>query len=449
VHGLLTQRLAERLATLAGEPLPAEVRVHAELMLLNVLATAIGGSREESVEIMVRHATAYGGTPAIAVPGRTERMDVLHAAEVTGLAAHVDDFDDTHLATVVHPGPPALAALLPVAQDLAVTGGRALTAFALACEVELRVGIAMSPWHYDAGWHITSTCGVFAGAVAGAVMAELEPARIADSLGIAASQTLGLRAAHATMAKAWAPGKAAANGLLAARLAERGFSAADDALAGTRGFFEVLSPQAQPERVVEGLGTSWDLLDTAFKPYPGGVVTHPFVDAAAALREQIPDGAEPVSIVARCHPLVVELTGTVQPESGFAARLSTPHAIAATLVSGGLGLDQFKPDVVCAARVAALRALVRLDVDSSLRADEAILEIELADGSRLSEHVAHGRGSLARPLTQAELTAKANGLIEPVLPGQTPAIAAAISQLADADGVSGLVATMVPEGVRA
>jgi 2-methylcitrate dehydratase PrpD len=449
MHRLLTPRVADAIAQLAGEPLPPEVRAHAELMLLNVLATAIAASGEEPVDIMVRYATAYGGDPRVAVPGRAERFDVLNAAAVTGLAAHVDDFDDTHLATVIHPGPPALASVLPAAQDLGVPGELALTSFALACEIELRAGIAMSPWHYDSGWHITATCGVLGGAVAGAVMAQLAPSQIAAALGIAASQTLGLRAAHATMAKAWAPGKAAANGLLAARLAERGFSAADDALAGTRGFFEVLSPQAEPERMLDRLGERWDLLDTAFKPYPGGVVTHPFVDAAVALRAQVPAGAEPVAIVARCHPLVVELTSTVHPTSGMAARLSAPHAIAAALASGGLGLDEYRPQALDDPRIADLRARVKLEVTDSVSADEAILEFEFADGSRVSEHVEHARGSLEQPLTEEQLIEKASGLIEPVLPGQTQRVVAAVRDLRDAEDISALVGATVPETVRA
>jgi 2-methylcitrate dehydratase PrpD len=449
MHGLLTPRVADAIAQLAGEALPPEVRAHAEMMMLNVLATSIAASGEEPVEIMARFATAYGGDARVAVPGRADRFDVLNAAAVTGLAAHLDDFDDTHLATVIHPGPPALAAVLPAAQDLGVAGELALTAFALACEIELRAGIAMSPWHYDAGWHITATCGVLGGAVAGAVLAQLSPSQIAAALGIAASQTLGLRAAHATMAKAWAPGKAAANGLLSSRLAERGFSAADDALAGTRGFFEVLSPQADPEGMHDGLGARWHLLDTTFKPYPGGVVTHPFVDAAVALREQLAPGAEPVAIIARCHPLVVELTSTVHPASGMAARLSTPHAIAAALVTGGLGLREYRRRTLNNPRIAEQRARVKLEVTDSVRADEAILELEFADGSRLREHVEHARGSLEQPLTEEQLIAKATGLIDPVLPGQTQQIVAAVRGLQDAEDASTLVGAMVPETVRA
>jgi 2-methylcitrate dehydratase PrpD len=231
-------------------------------------------------------------------------------------------------------------------------------------------------------------------------------------------------------------------------LAQRGFSAADDALAGARGFFEVLSPQAVPERMLDGLGSRWALLDTTFKPYPGGVVTHPFVDAAVALRAQLPAGAQPVSIIARCHPLVTELTGTVQPASGLAARLSTPHAIAAALVTGSLGLAEYKREVLDDPRIADLRARVTLEVTSSVRPDEAILEIELADGSRLCEHVEHARGSLERPLTDEQVIAKATGLIEPVLPSQTQRVVAAVRDLRDADDISALVATTIPEAVR-
>jgi 2-methylcitrate dehydratase PrpD len=155
-----TARLCAAVCENAVAPLPPRVRRAAERSLLNVLGTAIGASRESAVETVLAKAAAHSGRPVAPVPGRPERVDLTHAALVTGIAAHLDDFDDTHLATVIHPGAATLGASLGLAHQRHASGRELLTAFALGCEVQLRVGVAMSPSHYDAGWHITGTCGV-------------------------------------------------------------------------------------------------------------------------------------------------------------------------------------------------------------------------------------------------------------------------------------------------
>lgn len=419
-------RFAQAMFDLARGELPEEVAAHGHRTMLNALAVAVGASHHAAVEIVVGLGLEHGGRPTVKLPGRVEELDGYHAALAIGLAAHVDDYDDTHLQTVIHPGAAALAVSLAVGQWRGASGARVMSAFILACEAQLRVGLALTPRHFQAGWHVTGTSGVIGAAVGAGLLCGLNGEQLADAIGIAASQTVGLRVAHGTMIKAAHPGKAAANGLLAALLAERGFSGPAGGLQAPRGYFEVLTDHACPRALLDGLGERWELSRNTFKPYPSGVVTHPIIDAGLALASQLKPRAEIEAVEVRCHPLVLELTAQPQPSSGLMARFSAPHAVAVALLDGVVGLEQFSDARATDQGVARLRGLVKLIVDERVASDEAIVTVRLADGRELERHVCHARGSLAHPLDDAELDAKVRALVEPVLPGRTDRIVDAL-----------------------
>lgn len=443
----VTRELAAGLVELAGQPLPEGIRDTARRSLLNVLGTAIGASRQAPVEILVAHGQAHGAKATTFVPGRSERLDPLSAALVFGFAAHLDDFDDTHLATVIHPGAATLAATLSAASLRTVDGATALRAFALGCEAQLRVGVAMSPEHYEDGWHITGTCAPIGAAVAAGLVLGLPAAAMARAVGLAASQALGVREGFGTMMKPFHPGKGAVNGLTAAMLVDRGFTAPTDALEHPRGFFAVLSPRGhRPAEVTEALGGRWELADNTFKPYPCGIVTHPAIDAAVALAPKIASPDAVAEVVAQVHPLVPDLTGNMDPHDGLEARFSTAHGIAAGLADGRVGLAQYADGRVTADDVRTLRRKVRYVVDPSKPRESVTLTVHLTDGNQVTEHVAAARGSLARPLTDEELVAKVRDLVEPVLAGRTGAIVDAVASLEDAGDLAALAAACAPGG---
>ena len=440
----ITWNFCAALTGLADVPLAPPVRRAARRTLFNVVATAVGASRDPAVDIAVGHAHAHGGPPAAPVPGRHERLDVTGAALATGIAAHLDDYDDTHLATVIHPGPATLATVLPLGVADDAPGETVLRAFALGCEAQLRLGNAISPGHYDAGWHITGTCGVVGAAVAASVLRGLDASGMCAAVGIAATQTLGHREAFGSMTKAFHPGRAAANGMVAAMLAGRGFPAPAEIFERSGGFFAALTPEARPDELTDGLGERWELEKNAFKPYPCGIVSHPLIDAAVAVAPRVGDARRVREIVAHCHPLVPELMGSVQPADGLQARFSAAHTIAAALADGELTLRQFRDARVTRDDVHRLRAAIRFAPDREIRRDEATLDIRLDDGTDLREHVDHARGSLSRPLTDEELTTKARTLIEDVLPGHTDAIATATT-LDGPSALTTLTTAMTPE----
>jgi 2-methylcitrate dehydratase PrpD len=441
--------LAEALVELSRCSLRPDVEEMARRSLLNVLGTSIAASAHPFVNATVRVAQRHGGTAVVAPPGRRERLDPLWTALVTGLSAHLDDFDDTHLETVIHPGAATLGAALGQGVAREVDGDTFLAAFALGCEAQLRIGLAMSPWHYDEGWHITGTCGVLGAAVAAGICAALEPGDLRMALGIAASETLGIREAFGTALKPFHPGKAASNGSLAVLLAEQGFTGSTRVLEAPRGYFRALSRHHEPERVVEGLGERWELLRNTFKAYPCGIVSHPAIDAAVNLAGRIHDTGAIAAVEIGCHPLVPDLTGNLGPADGLEARFSTIHGVAAGLLDGRVGLAQYDDGRVRAEDTRRLRAVTRLVVREGMARDAAVVTVELADGRSVVEEVEHARGSLANPLSRDELVTKVESLVEPVLPGGTEPLVEAVEGLPGAPRLDDLVAaTTLAEGAE-
>jgi 2-methylcitrate dehydratase PrpD len=441
-----TESFVAGLLESAKHPLPPSVTEATERTVLNVLATAVGAAHHPSVDIVLDVGTASRGSGNVPVPAREGRHHPLTAALAIGLAAHVDDFDDTHLATVVHPGAAMLGALWPLAleRDLST---RFLPAFAVGVEAQLRLALAVSPWHYDDGWHITGTVGPVGAAVGAAVLLGLSLEQTLDAVGIAASSSLGIREAFGTMMKPFHPGKAAENGLLAALLAEQGVTGRRTVIEAPRGFASTLSPHGSDlSALTVDLGTVWEIERNTFKPYPCGIVSHPAIDAAVEASPQVGSSKDIASVRVRVHPLVPELTGNAQPRDGLQARFSTVHGVAAGLVDGRVGLAQYTDERVVDAEIARVRSTVVLLPDPACARDEATLDVTLGNGSTIRTHVDHARGSLARPLTTEELAAKVHDLIEPVLPGAAATVIDAVSRLRDPDGFAGIVAATMPRG---
>lgn len=424
--------------------LPTEVRAEAVRSLLNVVGTSVGAARYDTIDIMVATARKHGGPGTAPVPGRNDRLAAIDSALVTGAAAHIDDFDDTHLATVVHAAASVFAAALPVISSQDVPGVRLINALALGIEAQLRVALAMTPWHYDAGWHITGTVGALGAAVTVGVLYGLDVDELTNAVAVASSMSLGHRQGFGTMVKPFHPGKAAANGLLAAALARRGFTGSPTALEGPRGYFAVLSPEVDLTRLTDGVGERWELLDNTYKPYPCGIVSHPAIEAAERLHSRI-GTVPPRAVRVHCHPLVAELTGDPTPDSGLAARFSTIHGVAAGLVDGAVGLRQYDDARVRARDLTVMRAITTLAADDRIARDAATVEVEFADGTVTAETVEHARGSLARRMTDAELDTKVSSLVEQTLPGHAAPIIDITRSVGDSDSCARLISAITPE----
>lgn len=413
----VTRILARYVVESRFESIPAATRHHATRTFVNWLGCAIGGSHHEGMDIALAALAPMAGAAQASVLGRSERLDILHAALLNGISSHMFDFDDTHLKTVIHPAGPVCSAILALAEHRPVSGEDFVHALVLGVEVECRIGNAVYPNHYDTGWHITGTAGVMGAAAACGKLLGLNEQQMVWALGIAATQSSGLREMFGTMCKPFHPGNAAKNGLMSALLAEKNFTSSNRGIEAPRGFAHVLSTKFDPAEIIDGLGKTFEIDLNTYKPFACGIVIHPIIDACVQLRnEHGLTGDEIESVLAKVHPLVLELTGKKTPQTGLEGKFSVYHSAAAGFIYGAAGEREYSDAVVRDAKVVALRDKVTAVVDATMHEDQTLVEVKLKDGRTLSKYVEAAIGSLKRPQTDADLEAKFRGLAQDVLP---------------------------------
>lgn len=411
----VTTALAQFVNTTDFDALPPNVVAEGKRSLLNWLGVAIGAVQHDSVDILLRLAAETGGKSVATVFGRQERTDALNAALVNGMSSHVFDFDDTHLRTVIHPSAPIAPAVLALAEWKGGSPKDILAAFILGIEACLRIGNSVCPEHYNVGWHITGTAGVFGSAIAASKLLGSDEIAIRYAVGLAATQASGLREMFGTMTKPYHPGKAAMDGLRAALLTSWGFTSSEQGIEAPRGFANVASTKFDPAEITNGLGSEWEVLKNTYKPYPCGVVIHPVIDAALGLHEQGVTADNVESIVADVHPLVQELTGKRTPRTGLEGKFSVFHCVGAAIVDGKVGEAQFSDQKVQEPAIVGVRDRTDINVTSSMREDECRIRATLKDGRTVEHYIEFASGSLENPLTDAQLDTKFTDLVAPIL----------------------------------
>jgi len=412
----VTRKLARYVVQSRYADIPQAVRKEAVRSFLNWMGCAVGGSRHETVECALAALKPFSGPAEATVLGRSDRLDIMHAALMNGITSHTFDFDDTHLKTVIHPSGPVASAILALAERTPVSGEDFLHAFILGVEVECRIGNSVYPNHYDVGWHITGTAGVFGAAAAAGRLLGLTEQQMVWALGIAATQSSGLREMFGTMSKPFHPGNAARNGLLAALLAQRDFTSSNQGIEAKRGFANVLSTLFKPEEITEGLGERFEVALNTYKPFACGIVIHPAIDGCIQLRNEHQLKAGDIeSIALKTHPLVLELTGKKTPQAGLEGKFSVYHSAAVAIIHGAGGEEQYSDAVVRDPAVIALRDRVTAEAEKGMHEDQVRITIRLKDGRTLEKFVEHAIGSLARPMSDADLEAKFRSLSAGIL----------------------------------
>jgi 2-methylcitrate dehydratase PrpD len=266
------------------------------------------------------------------------------------------------------------------------------------------------------GWHITATAGVFGAAAAAGRLLGLSEQQMVWALGIAATQSSGLREMFGTMVKPMHPGNSARNGLLAALLASKDFTSSEQGIEGRRGFANVLSTARDYDEITRGLGTTWEAALNTYKPFACGIVEHPAIDGCIQLRnEHTLKAGDIEGIALKVHPLVLELTGRRTPQTGLEGKFSVYHSCAVAIIHGAAGEAQYSDEAVRDPRVVALRDRVTATAEKGVHEDQVHVAIRLKSGTVLEKHVEHAVGSLDRPMSDADLEAKFRGLADGVL----------------------------------
>jgi 2-methylcitrate dehydratase PrpD len=412
-----TRILATYLVDSDYDRLPADIVAEARRAVVNYVGCALGGCREPAVDTAIETFAPFFGPPTAGIVGRPERMDPLHAALMNGISSHVHDYDDTTPGNYSHPTSPVASALFAYASANRVSGRDFMHAFILGFEAESRVANAVYPAHYDVGWHMTGTAGVFGAATAIGRLLGLNVQQMVWAIGLAATQAAGLREMFGSMGKAFHPGRSAQNGYGAALLAAKGFTAGERGIEGPRGFAAVTASQYDLTKITRGLGVDFDLRVNTYKPFPCGIVNHPTIDGCIQLHEahRLATGSVK-SVRLRVAPLVLDLCNQQNISRGLQGKFSVYHGAAVGLVRGKAGLGEYSDATVNDPEVRRVRERTTATGDDSLTEDQARIEVDLADGRTISTFVAESLGNLKRPMSNDQLDAKFRDQAQDVLP---------------------------------
>lgn len=412
----VTRTLARYVVNSRLNDIPDAVQKEATRSIVNWLGCAVGGCRHETIDRARQALDPFSGKREATLLGRGERLDIFLAALLNGMSSHVFDFDDTHLKTIIHPAGPVASALFALSEHMPISGADLLHAFILGVEVECRIGNAVYPEHYDVGWHITGTAGVFgAAATVGKILA-LDEQQMVWALGIAGTQSSGFREMFGTMCKPFHPGRAAQNGMLAAFLAQKNFTSSNQVLEAKRGFANVMATARNYDEITENLGKRFEIALNTYKPFACGIVIHPSIDGGIQLKKVLgltDDEVEKVEL--KVAPLVLELTGKKTPQTGLEGKFSVYHSVAVAIIHGAAGESEYSDACVRDPKVVALRDKVEATIDKSMRDDEAYVKVTLKDGRVAEKHVPHAIGSLERPMSDSDIEAKFVGLTTEIL----------------------------------
>ena len=434
----LTRALAGQAAALTYADLPDEVRALARQCVLDTLGVTLAGASEPLAVMLLAEMEEQGGNGTATVIGHAAHLPALSAALVNGAASHALDFDDVNLAMPGHPSVAILPALLALAEERGARGADVLTAFVAGYELECRIGRAIAPGHYDGlGFHATATIGAFGAAAACARLLGLDAAATATALGIAGTQAAGLKSMFGTMCKPLHAGKASYNGLLAAKLARRGFTSRDDALECAQGFAATHSPDFNPEKALATPRRGWHILDNLFKYHAACYLTHGPIEAARTLREKHAlTLAQIAGVRLRVDGAADRVCNIAEPRTGleakFSLRLTTAMAFAG-VETGALG--SYSEANAADPALVSLRDKVTLDFQSGWPHTLAEIELERTDGARLSSRHDAGIPSDDVPAQEARLEQKFAALVEPRLGTRTAEIVGLIRRLDALDDI--------------
>lgn len=404
-----TRILAEFAREARWDDLPDAVRGEAVRALVNYIGCALGGSGHDAVERTLRTVLPFAGGEPVTVIGRAQRLGALDAALVNCQASAAHAYDDTHLATVLHPAGPVAAPLLAEAERRTVSGRDFLTALAVGVEVSCRVAKALvaPPAEAQVGWYTTCVVSPVGAAAAVARLLGLGAAESVHALGLGAVQAAGFRQTHGSMCTSLSPGLASRAGYLAALLAGEGTTSSSAAIEGPRGFADVFAPSAHLAHATDGLGRDWEMLANMAKPYPCGIVIHPVLDACLEIaRTPGFDAGAVATVDLGVHPLCLTLTDRPAPPDSQRAQVSVQHWAAAALVRAAAGIPEGSEAAVADPAIQAVRGRVTARPDGSVAPDGAVVCVTMRDGGVHERRIAHGVGSLERRMTDAELDAK-------------------------------------------
>jgi 2-methylcitrate dehydratase PrpD len=418
--------LSSYMSAAGTRALPAEAAEHAKHHLLDTLASMVSGSQLLPGQAALRYLRSHGGKGTATIAGSAMTAACVDAALANGVMAHADETDDSHNASRSHPGCAIVPAALATGEAFGINGGRFLRAVTLGYDVGTRVVMAMGGFElsYESSFSTHSIAGTFGAAAAAGCAAALDPQGMRWLLDYTAQQSSGIIAwrrdtDHIEKAFVFG-GMPARNGVTSALVVQSGWNGLDDIFTGADNFFQAYAPKAQPARLVEKLGEQYEIARTDIKKWTVGSPIQGPLDAIEAIRGKRPFEPDDVQrVIVRLAPSV----GAVVDNRDI-PDICLQHVVAVMLLDKTVAFDAAhdKPRMQEAA-VLRQRAKVELVGDEELAkllpVRVTVVEVELADGTRLWERVSAVRGTPRNPMSRAEVIEKARDLIAPVLGGET------------------------------
>jgi 2-methylcitrate dehydratase PrpD len=411
----VAEKLAASIAAINPTRLPAAMRTKCRDLAVDVVGLCLTARREDYVAATLAACDDDGPCTAI---GHARRLGAAGAALVNGTAAHGEDFDDTFEGGPVHAGAVIVPAVLAACERHRPDGGAALAGIVAGVETMCRLGLVTPKRVHKAGFHPTAVFGAVAAAAGVAAALGLPPAGIVNALGIAGSMASGIieYLAEGAWTKRMHAGWAAQSGLRAALMAQHGFRGPRTVFEGTHGLFHGFAHtrEGDYEALLGDFGSQWQAETLAFKPYPCGTMTHPYIDCARRLKARGINPPEIVELICEVgegtvHRLWEPLADKQRPANGYGAKFSTPYCIAAGFVRGNVGLSDFTDDAVADEAVLAVARKVRYVVDPDNPYPKNFtghVRAVMRNGTAIEERQPHMRGGAHEPLTSADIEDK-------------------------------------------
>jgi len=417
----------------AGD-LPSEAVRIGTRCLLDGLGLYVAGSQEHSVELLIEEAEHVGGRAEAMLLGRGKtKVPASTAARVLGTAGHAHDWDDSQVSLdpthvyglLTHPTIPPLTSAVVMSQRSGNIDGQAfMLAFLAGFEVECKISEWMLPQHYLRGFHSSGTVGTFGAYATAAKLLGLKGGSLRSGFGIAASFAAGIRCNFGTMTKPLHVGRAAENGVTAALLAARGFTADPDALDGAWGFYAVHGGGVSAEKISQDFGKIWTIVEpgVSVKPYPCGVLTHPTIDLMLKLvteHEIKPDGIEAVTVYAGTN--ILKPIRYPIAANHLEAKFSLPAALAMIALARKAGKREFSDEFVGSPAMEAMQRRISTEFDPEIEKRgfdkmRSRIRIDLKDGGKIEGWADERyRGGPENPLSDADLEVKVRSCCEGVL----------------------------------
>lgn len=406
----IMESLGKYVVETSFDDLRKDVMQHIKYCILDWLGVAFAGSLEPSSKIIVQFIKEVGGKKESTIIEEGFQTSCINAAFANGIIGHSAELDDIYEEAIIHPGAPVIPAALAVAEREKSNGKDLITAIALGYETEIRIGRAIMPSHYDY-WHPTGTCGTFGATAAVGSLIKLDEYRMTNALSIASTEAAGLIESFGTMCKPFNAGRAARDGIVAAYLAQKGFTGSNKMLVSEKGYVNATSRHPNLDRLTENLGESYELMRTVFKRHACCGHIHGAIDAVLDIMEKKSLEFNDINeIKVGTYPIAAELVGkNYDPRTIAEAKFSLPFCVAAAVIYGKVSLTEFSSVKLNTPEVHEIMKRVKVFIEPkyvNAQLGSAKVIIRTMEGEKLTKSVDTPKGHPNNPLTKTELEKK-------------------------------------------